>query len=447
MDERYDVVVVGTGTSAAQVVAPLAKAGRRVLVVDEREYGGTCALRGCQPKKFLVAAAAAVHRARQMAEIGVAGPTRIDWAALQAHRAAFTDPVPESTRDGFAEAGAKTARGHARFVAPDRLAIGDREVSAETIVLATGAKPRALGIAGEEHLSTSEDFLYLPALPDRIVFVGGGYVSLELAFVAAVAGANVTVLEHGDRVLSGFDAGLVGKLTTAASDAGIRIETKTGVDRIERRDGRFVVGAAGPDGREFAADLVVHGAGRVPNLDGMDLEAGGVKRTEAGVEVDDRLRSVSNPAVRAIGDCAATPFDLAPTGDMEGRAVASDLLGEPTEPPDYGAVPTVAFTLPPIARVGLGEDEAREQGKRFRVSEGETAKWPSSRRIGQKHGGYRVLVEEETDRILGAHLLGAGAEEAIDVFALAIRHGLTRTDLKRTVWSYPTHVSDVSSML
>lgn len=447
MDERYDVVVVGTGTAASQVVAPLAKAGKRVLVVDEREFGGTCALRGCQPKKILVAAAAAVHRARQMADIGVAGRVRIDWAALQAHRKEFTDPVPESTRDGFAEAGAETARGHARFVAPDRLAIGDREVRAATIVLATGARPRTLDIDGEEHLSTSEDFLSLPELPERIVFVGGGYVSMELAFVAAVAGAQVTVLEQEPRVLGGFDAGLVGKLAAAAADAGIRVETDACADRIERRDGRLVVGCRAQKGREFEADLVVHGAGRVPNLDGLGLEAGHVKRAKAGIEVDGMLRSVSNPDVRAIGDCAATPFKLSPTGDMEGRAVAKDLLGEDAEPPDYSAVATVAFTLPPLARVGLDEEQAEEKGMRFDVNEGDMSDWATSRRIGQKHAGYKLLIEKETDRILGAHLLGAGAEEVIDVFALAMRHGLTRKALLHTVWSYPTHVSDVNSML
>jgi len=447
MSDRYDVAVIGTGTSAHHVVHAVASAGKRVAVIDELPYGGTCAIRGCQPKKYLVAAAEAVLRARHLVGIGVEAAPKLDWAALQASKDAFTDAVPAGTESGFAKAGAETIHGRARFTGPDAIRVGDEEIRADRIVIATGAIPRPLGIPGEELLATSEDFLNLPAMPAEVLFVGGGYISFEFAFVARAAGAAVTILQKGSRPLKQFDPFVVDVLVEAARAEGIVVETGACVDRIERRGDRLAAACEEHPEDFTLADLVVHGAGRVPHLAPLDLAAAGVESTPRGVTVDEHLRSVSNPAAFAIGDAAGTTYQLATTADAEGQAVARTLLEDEPSAPDLALVPSVAFTQPPIAAVGLREDEARAQGLPIRVRKGNMTRWPSSRRIGQRHAAFKTVVHEETDLILGAHLVGHGMEEAINVFALAIANGMTATDLKRTIWAYPTYVSDLKYTL
>jgi len=199
---------------------------------------------------------------------------------------------------------------------------------------------------------------------------------------------------------------------------------------------------------EIEADLVVHGAGRVPNIDKLDLSSAGVEANRHGVVVNEHLRSVSNPAVYAAGDAAATEGPpLTPVAGMEGHVVASNLLKGDKRTADYTGVASVVFTIPPLAAVGLLEAEAREKGLRFQVQSGDTAQWYSSRRVGQETSGYKVLVEEESGRILGAHLLGAHSEELINLFSMAIRFGIKASDLKQMAYAYPSRASDIPYMV
>ena len=194
--------------------------------------------------------------------------------------------------------------------------------------------------------------------------------------------------------------------------------------------------------------MVVHAAGREPEIDGLNLDTAGVEWDRRGVQVNEFLQSVSNPAVYAAGDAAASGGPpLTPVAGYEGVIVAANLLKGNHEKPKYLGIPTVVFTTPPLASVGLSEQEAREQGLKFRVKKEMTSSWYSSRRVGETYSGFKVLVEEGTDRILGAHLLGGQAEEVINLFAVAIRSGMRATDLKHMLFAYPTHGSDVPYML
>jgi glutathione reductase (NADPH) len=194
---------------------------------------------------------------------------------------------------------------------------------------------------------------------------------------------------------------------------------------------------------------VVHAAGRVPEIDDLALDVGGVTRVDkGGIAVNEHLQSVSNPAVYAAGDAVASgSLPLTPVADMQGRIVAVNLLEGNTRTPNYEGIPSVVFTTPSLARVGLDETAARAQGLRFTVHQGNTSNWYSSKRVALAHSGYKTLIEDGTERILGAHLLGPHAEEIVNVFALAIRKGLSADDLKDTVFAYPTGASDISSML
>jgi glutathione reductase (NADPH) len=448
--ETYDLIVIGTGAAALAVASRCRAAGWTVAVIDSRPYGGTCALRGCDPKKVLLAAAEALHWGHRLTGRGVdPGDARIDWGELMAFKRTFTEPVPKMNEEWLADAGIDTFQGRAKFVGPASVRVNGDELKATRLVIASGAVPARLGMPGEEHLITSEDFLELDELPARIVFVGGGYISMEFANVSVRAGASVTVLHRGMRPLAGFDPDLADKVTLAAraSDIDLRLEAR--VERIAQTAGGFAVEASSPAGSQtFEADLVVHGAGRVAEIDDLDLATAGVERGKRGVLVNQYLQSTSNTAVYAAGDAAETAGQpLTPVAALEGRVVATNLLNGNKARPDYTGTPTVAFTLPPIAAVGLREEEARKQGLKFKVNYQDTSQWYSSRRLGEQYSASKVLVEEGTGRILGAHLLGPSADELINLFALAIRRGLTAEDLTDVIFAYPTHASDLSYMV
>ena len=448
--KSYDLIVIGTGAAASTVASRCRGAGWTVAVIDCHPFGGTCAVRGCDPKKVLVGAAEALYWGYRLTGRGVhPGDARIDWRQLMAFKRTFTEPVPENHERWFTEAGIDGFHGRAKFIGPTSVRVDGDELSATHVVIAAGAMPARLGISGEEHLITSEDFLELDALPERIVFVGAGYISMEFANVSVRAGAKVSVLHRGSRPLVGFDPDLADKVAQAARASNIDLELETRVERITQTAGGLTVEASSPAGtKTFEADLVVHGAGRVAEIDDLDLATAGVKRGKRGIRVNRNLQSTSNSAVYAAGDAAETAGKpVTPVAALEGRVVAANLLNGNKTCPDYTGTPTVAFTLPPIAAVGFGEEEARKQGLKFRVNYQDTSQWYSSRRVGEAFSASKVLVEDGTGRILGAHLLGPSADELINLFALAIRHGLTAEDLENAIYAYPTHASDLSYMV
>jgi glutathione reductase (NADPH) len=448
MAQQYDLVIIGTGTAAQVAAMRVRAAGWSVAVVDFRPFGGTCALRGCDPKKMLVSGAETINLARHMQRNGVAGSIHIDWAELIRFKRTFTDPVPKKREQMYMEKGIAALHGKARFTGPNALTILDGTFEARHFLIAAGAEPVKLGIPGEEHLATHEDFMNLPRLPRRIVLVGGGYIAAEFSHIAARAGATVTVLQRAERMLPRFDPDLVGWLMEAFDELAIDVRTKTAVEAVEKTGSGFAVHARS-DGRPatFEAELVVHAAGRAPALDELDLAAAGIEVEKGRLKLNDFLQSVSNPTVYAAGDSAQAGPPLTPVSSHDGKVVASNLIEGNRHTPNYLGVPSVAFTVPPIATVGLGEAEARRQGLKFRRKCEKTSDWYTARRLGETVYGYKTLVEEDSGRILGAHLVGPHVDEVINLFGLAIRNGLTATDLKATIFAYPTGASDVGDML
>jgi len=410
MGQRFDLVAIGTGSAASTVAWTFQKAGRRAAVVDSRPYGGTCALRGCDPKKVLVGAAEALDRVQRMRGKGLeAEALRIDWPALMRFKRTFTRPVPEERENEFVEGGIAALHGRAHFVGLRKLRVGGEDIEADHFVIATGAQPATLHFPGAEHLITSEQFLELDALPRRIAFVGGGYISFEFAHVAARAGAQATILHGGLRPLVGFDPDLVDVLVTASRERSIDVKLGARVERVDRVPDGFTVHA--PIGGQVKANLVVHGAGRVPEIADLGLEEANVEYGPRGIAVNDFLQSVSNPAVYAAGDAAATAGPkLTPVASYEGSIVAANILEGNRRKPDYTGIPSVVFATPPLASVGLGVRAARDLKLKFQVNHQLTENWYSSRRTAETHTGFKVLVEEGTGKILGAHLLGAQAE-------------------------------------
>ena len=450
MGESFDLVVIGTGAGGSAPARRCRNAGWRVAVVDDQPYGGTCALRGCDPKKVLVGAADLVDWQRRMAGHGVAADARIEWPTLMRFKRTFTDPVPASREAGLQKDGIVAYHSAARFIGEDRIAVAGRELEAHHFVIASGAEPKRLDIPGEEHLRTSTDFLELDQLPKRIALVGAGYIAFEFAHIARRAGAEVVMLGR-ERALTRFDQDLVQRLVAHTQTIGVDVRLNAPATAIEACGSGYRVHLRGPSGDEaLEADLVVHAAGRVPKTSELNLGTANVRTDARGaVEVNEYLQSMSNPRVYATGDATlpAGSLPLTPVATHEGLVVASNLLHGNQKRPDYRGIPSVVFTIPPLAGVGLTEAEARRHQLDVQVRAEDTSQWYSNRRVNESCAMFKTIVENGSDRILGAHLLGPHADEVINLFALAIRHGLTATDLTHQIYAYPTAGSDLSYMV
>ena len=448
MTKQYDLIVIGTGTAAMTAAMRIRAAGWHVAVIDFRPFGGTCTLRGCDPKKMLIGGADALDHARRMHGKGLTGNVQIDWQKLMAFKRTFTDPVPEKMEQQYRKKGVDMHHGKARFLSKNMLQVADVVLEGKHILLASGAEPVKLKISGEEHLVDNEGFLALETLPRRIVLVGGGYIASEFSHLAARAGAKVTILQHGERMLKEFDPDLVGWLMASFDALGIDVQTKTSVEHIEKTPaGYHVFSTMDSKQSVIEVDLVIHAAGRAPAFGDLDLEAAGVEIEKGQLKLNPFLQSVSNPSVYAAGDAARSGPPLTPVSSHDAEIVAANLLQGNHQKPNYEGVPSVAFTIPPIAAVGLTEAQAKEKRMKVRIQTERTPTWFTARQQAESVYGYKVLIDDETDLIVGAHLVGPHADEVINVFALAIRHGLTTRDLKTTMFAYPTGASDIRSML
>ncbi len=445
----YDLIVIGAGTGGNGVARMTAAAGWTVASIDSLPYGGTCALRGCDPKKMLIAVTEGVDWAQNMAGKGLEARPSVSWPDMIAFKRTFTDNMPPRIEAGFRKAGIATLHGEAQFTGPDTIELNGKTLRAKHFHIATGACPMTLNIPGEDLLTTSTEFLDLPERPDRIAFVGGGFIAMEFAHIARRSGASaVTVLEMAQRPLGPFDPDLVAMLVEASVELGIDVQTEAKVLKVERRGAEFAVSYKARSGiKVLTCDLVVHATGRVPNIEGLNLSAAGVEAGPRGIKVNAAMRT-TNPAIFAAGDCADSGLNLTPVSAYEGRIAGKNLLAEKDERTvSYPPVPSVVFTLPPVATVGLSEAVATERGLKFDAHFEKTSGWYSSMRVGAKCSGFKVLVEQETGLILGAHLIGPGAEEQINLFAMAMGAGLTANQLKGMIFAYPSYASDMGSMV
>src|SRR5215467_8831405 len=303
---------------------------------------------------------------------------KILWPDLMRFKRSFTDPVPMKREEQFSKAGIITYHGRARFVTRTTIKIDDTyTLNGRHTVIASGAQPMKLNIPGEENIVKSDQFMELDELPSKIVFVGGGYISFEFAHIAAQAGANITILHRGNRPLNNFDPYLVDMLVQNTRELGIDVHLQTKVQEIESseakksRDSGFIVHSSNTtDGKkqEITADMIVHGAGRVPEIDDLDLGIAGIEsENKRGIKVNEYLQSISNPAAYAAGDAAASGgLPLTPVATYEGDIVATNMLEGNHIIPNYNGIPSVVFTIPPLASVGIHEEEAKQQGMRFK---------------------------------------------------------------------------------
>jgi glutathione reductase (NADPH) len=449
---KYDVVVVGSGTAGQTAAYHLKENGLKVALVEKSDFpGGTCALSGCQPKKWFYEVTETVARSRHLIEKGIVTPPEVSWSSILAQKNKFTHYIPDNTVEGLLEAGIDFIEGTAQFLNADDLEVENQLLKSEFYILATGAKPMPLPIEGNEHIITSNDFLNLKNLPSRILFIGGGFISFEFAHFAARLGPQhikTVIVEADDRPLNPFDSEMVDLLVKASEDEKIQILTKVQVKSVEKYKGEFIVRT--DSGGKFETDLVVHGAGRAADIEGLNLEAGGVQFSKKGIGVDTHMRT-SNPKVFAVGDCAAA-IQLARVADYEAKVAAHNILAQLNDTEkntiDYKAVPVLLFTYPQYGMVGKTEDILKEEGVEYQKSFGKNLRWPTYRRVGLDHAAYKILAGPD-GQILGAHFLSDNASGLVNTLKTAMLNGTTTNELYRQsiMTPYPTRESDIIYML
>jgi glutathione reductase (NADPH) len=445
--EKFDVIVIGTG-SGSSVAKRCAVAGKNTAIIDNQPYSGTCALRGCDPKKVLVGLAHVLALNEQLMGKGIATPATASWKDLMQFKKSFTEPKIPKTEIGLKEAGVETYHGRAKFISENTIRVNENILHGERFVIANGATPAKLSIPGEDLLIDSTAFLELEELPKDILLVGGGYIAFEFAHIVARFGVKATIVHRGESPLKNFDADLVKLLIKVSEKLGIEIVLNAEVKGITKENNRFSVHTV-QNGKDlnFSTSLAVHAAGRAADIFDMGLEKMHVSFDKKGVAVNDYMQSVSNENVYACGDANDKGLPLTPVAAKEGIILAGNLLKGNRKKINYGHIPSNVFTIPVLGAVGLTEKEAKNKNLNYTVHFKETTDWYSSRRLNEAVSTFKVLVDNNTDQIIGAHLLVPNAEETINLFTLAMNAGITASVLRKTIFSYPTNASDVVHMV
>jgi glutathione reductase (NADPH) len=443
--KNYEVFILGTGTAGKLMASRCTNAGLKVGIIDNREYGGTCSQRGCDPKKLMLASSEALDAARNMKGDGITGDVSIDWREVYNYARKYTSNIPDNTEQQLKEMGADCYRGDGYFVDENTFKFGETIITADKFVIATGMKPVDLNIPGAEYLLNSDDFFKMKDLPEKMVFIGGGYVGMEFSHMMARAGVKVTIIQQGDQILPPFESFTVGFIQESSRELGIDILLNAQAASVEQEDNRFVVKYS-IEGtmHQITTDIVFNTAGRSPSVKHLKLENAHVVTDKNGIIVNDFFQSTTNVRFYACGDASSKNLPLTPLSGLE-AAIASKNVIQGTHPFVPVIIPSVAFTIPQIAGIGLTEAQALEAGKKFKVFAKDTSGWFNTRRINAGCYAYKVLVDKESGMVLGAHIVSHEAAETINIFSVAMNHNITFQNLKQTIFTYPSWANDIKS--
>lgn len=421
----------------------------KVGITDELPYGGTCALRGCDPKKVIIGATEVRDFAKRLNGNGIDTIPKVNWKDIMAFKQTFVDEMPPKIEKGYKKNGIDTFHSSAKFLSDNTLEVGNDKVQAKKIVIASGSKPRVLEFEGGHFAKSSTNFLNLEELPKSLLFIGGGYIAFEFAHIAARCGAEVTIVHRGESPLENFEQDIVKHLVSATKELGIKLILNTDVTAIEKVDGQYRVEGKSTEKTEFfEAEAVFNSAGRPPAIFDLDLDKANIAYTKKGVTVNEYLQSTSNPNVYSAGDAADSEgLPLTPVAVLEGHTVASNIIKGNSKEASYPPMPTVVFTLPTMASVGYTESKAKELNYNIRVNFEEVGSWFNAKRLDVKDYAFKTIIDEETQTILGVHLIGPHTEETINLFAMAIKTKMKVNEIRTMIFSYPTLASDIPHML
>ncbi len=441
--DSYDLVVIGGGSAGVRAARMAATRGARVAIIEADRLGGTCVNVGCVPKKLMVYASAFAGAVTDAAGFGwQVSEAEFDWQRFIAAQDAEIRRLNGVYQRLLERTGVDVIDGRARLESARRVTVDDRTLEADNLVLATGGRPFVPDVPGAGFGVVSDAVFSLPELPRRLAIVGGGYIAAEFAGIFAGLGVEVTLIYRGPLFLRGFDNDIRASLATEMTRRGIELRFNVDIDRLEAVDGGVMV--AGRDGESFTADLVLWATGRVPCTSKLGLEEVGVDLDPNGAVVVDELSATSVDGVWAIGDCTDR-MALTPVAIAEAMALVETLDGNPTAV-DYANIPTAVFSQPPAATVGLREDEARAAGHAVDIYRSTFRPLAHTLSGREEHTMMKLVVDRETDRVLGVHMVGADAAEIVQGFAVALKTGATKRQLDATVGIHPTAAEEFVTM-
>ena len=447
-EQKYDVFVIGSGVAGQTVAKACAEYGLKVGISDKREYGGTCANRGCDPKKVLLGATEALEASKNLFGKGIKKNPELNWKTLMAFKKDFTQAVPKSTEKKIKSLGIDMFHQSPKFINENTLSVEGKTIQAGKIVIATGYEPRELSFKGSKHLKTSDDFLNQKKLPKNITFIGAGYVGMEFAHIAARAGAKVTLIDSGKRPLKAFDADLVKELTAYSKELGIDFIFGAKITGVKKGTKNFKLTYEKKGKTEsIVTKTVFNTAGRVPAISKLHLEKGNVAFADNGIDTNNFLQSTSNKNVYACGDVSDKGLPLTPLSGREGNVVANNIIEGNKKKLQVPVTPSVVYTLPNLASVGYSEEEAKSRYKNVVVNFESATEWFNAKRINAPVYAYKIILNERTGIIVGAHLIGPDAGETINLFTMAINQGMTAKQIKQTIFTYPSWSNDIKSMV
>ncbi len=446
-DTNYDLIVIGGGSGGLAHAQRAAEHGVRAAAIESGRLGGTCVNVGCVPKKVMWYAAQHAHYLHHAADYGFdLGANGHDWHRLRERRDAYVKRLNGIYEDKLASRGVAYIPGYARFVDPQTLVVDDREYRAKRFVVATGGRPIVPDIPGAEFGITSDEFFELDKRPERVLIAGSGYVAVELAGVFRALGSQVQIVVRREGIVRSFDPMLGSELMQAMRRDGIGIDTHIIPSRLERTVGGLVMTAS--DGRRFGpVDCVLWAVGREPNTDDLGLEEAGVEIDDGGFIPVDKYQQTNVEHIFALGDVTGAAA-LTPVAIAAGRRLADRLYGGmPGRHLDYGCIPTVIFSHPPIGTVGLTEDEARAgYGDDVKVYQSTFTGMFYALGEDKQKTVMKLVTIGADERVVGCHIIGDGVDEMLQGFAVAIRMGATKTDFDDTVAIHPTSAEELVTM-
>ena len=438
MSHDFDLFVIGAGSGGVRAARFAAGFGARVAVAESRYLGGTCVNVGCVPKKLLVYGAHFTEDFEQAAGFGWSlGEANFDWPTLIANKNREIQRLNGIYRNLLVNSGVSLLEGHARILGPHQVEVNGQAYSAGHILIATGGWPQLPDIPGKELAISSNEAFHLQQLPRRVLVVGGGYIAVEFASIFQGLGAQTSLLYRGEMFLRGFDGAVRRHLREELDKKGLDLQFSSDIERIERlADGSLL--ATLRDGRELATDCVFYATGRRPMLDNLGLENTAVELDERGfIRVDEQYQT-REPSVLALGDVIGR-VQLTPVALAEGMAVARRLFRpEEYRPVDYRNIPTAVFSLPNIATVGLSEEQARAEGYQVKIFESRFRPMKLTLSDSQERTLMKLVVDADSDRVLGCHMVGPEAGEIIQGLAVAIKAGATKQIFDETLGIHPT---------
>lgn len=447
MAERYDLLVIGGGSGGLAHAQRAAEYGAKAAVIEYGPLGGTCVNVGCVPKKVMWYAAHHAHGLHHAANYGFDIDVKgHDWAGLKERRDAYIERLNGIYENNLDKRGVTYIKGRARFVDATTVHVDGRPVEADRVVIATGGRPSVPDIPGAELGITSDDFFQLEERPQRVLIAGSGYIAVELAGVFSALGSNVQLVVRKDSVLREFDSMLATRLMDCMDRDEIDLVTRVVPKSLDKTDDGLVLHAE--DGRTFGpADCLVWAIGRSPNTEALDAEKAGVEVDESGFIPTDKLQQTNVDTVFALGDVTGRAA-LTPVAIAAGRRLADRLYGGMEgRHLDYETIPTVIFSHPTIATVGLTEEQAREQyGDGVKVYKSSFIGMYYALGTNKRRSEMKLITVGEDERVVGCHVIGEGADEMMQGFAVAIRMGATKKDFDDTVAIHPTSSEELVTM-